>query len=124
MSVHELDQNELQIDLPIAADHPSFAGHFPGHPVVPGVLLLDLALQAMAQWQEQLHSATSHDLGHPWGKGRLVMPVIKFSSPLRPAELPRLQVKRQADGSLRFDIRCAQRAVAQGAVSWQQDEPA
>ena len=32
----------------VGADHPSFAGHFPGHPVLPGVVLLSLVMQALA----------------------------------------------------------------------------
>lgn len=30
----------------VAADHPSLPGHFPGEPLVPGVVLLDWAWQA------------------------------------------------------------------------------
>ena len=32
--------------LVLRADHPAFGGHFPGHPIVPGVLLLDAAIHA------------------------------------------------------------------------------
>lgn len=30
-----------------AEDHPTAAGHFPGHPIIPGALLLDAALTAI-----------------------------------------------------------------------------
>lgn len=36
-----------------AADEPVFAGHFPGRPIVPGVLLLDRAIR----FAEQCHGA-------------------------------------------------------------------
>ncbi|MCZ8111643.1 MAG: AMP-binding protein [Betaproteobacteria bacterium] len=32
----------------VAADHPAFAGHFPGHPLLPGVALLAYVMRALA----------------------------------------------------------------------------
>jgi acyl-coenzyme A synthetase/AMP-(fatty) acid ligase len=32
----------------VAADHPAFAGHFPGHPLLPGVALLSYVMRALA----------------------------------------------------------------------------
>jgi 3-hydroxymyristoyl/3-hydroxydecanoyl-(acyl carrier protein) dehydratase len=39
--------NEIFTHLIVSNDHPCLTGHFPGRPIVPGVLLLDLALDAM-----------------------------------------------------------------------------
>jgi len=40
-----------QATFVITADHPSLPGHFPGTPVVPGVVVLDHVLQATQRWQ-------------------------------------------------------------------------
>jgi len=62
----------------IAADHPSLPGHFPGRPLVPGVLLLDRVLEAI-------------EAGHgPLGALRL--PQVKFLQPLLPGEQARVEL--------------------------------
>jgi 3-hydroxyacyl-[acyl-carrier-protein] dehydratase len=38
--------HELKLQAPL--DHSSYVGHFPGHPIVPGVLLLELVCEAIA----------------------------------------------------------------------------
>ena len=44
----------FEVHRKIASDHPALAGHFPGNPIVPGVLILDEVIQAAEQWRGQL----------------------------------------------------------------------
>lgn len=66
----------------IAEDHPSLPGHFPGRPVVPGVLLLDRVLEAI----EIEHGAI----------GPLRLPQVKFLQPLLPGEQARVELESVA----------------------------
>ena len=36
---------KFETTIAVAPDHPSFAGHFPGQPLMPGVLMLEAAAQ-------------------------------------------------------------------------------
>jgi 3-hydroxymyristoyl/3-hydroxydecanoyl-(acyl carrier protein) dehydratase len=89
--------------LPIAADHPAYAGHFPGTPVLPGVVLLDATLGA-------LEKAGKGPAGH-WEVSS-----AKFQSPVRPGEALTLHHETLSNGSIRFAIRANDRAVANGLI--------
>ncbi len=64
----------------IPHDHPCLPGHFPGRPIVPGVVVLDRVLAAI----EAQHGAL----------GRLRMPQVKFAQPLLPGEEARIELER------------------------------
>ena len=77
------------LDAPLAlpADHPALAGHFPGHPIYPGVVLLDAAIGAI-----EAH----------FGAAVCGLPVVKFLAPVTPG---RLDTACRARGSdVRFEL--------------------
>ena len=86
------------LPLFIAADHPAYAGHFPGRPILPGVVLLDQAQRAL----EQACALRINGLA-----------LAKFLSPVLPGEALELDYENTATG-LRFEIRCGARRVASG----------
>jgi 3-hydroxymyristoyl/3-hydroxydecanoyl-(acyl carrier protein) dehydratase len=91
------------LPLPLAHDHPAYAGHFPGMPIMPGVVLLDEALHAIGQ-------AMNADLSS------CRINAVKFLSPLKPGEPVRVDYEALATGAVRFDIVSGERKVATGSV--------
>ncbi|HSB96884.1 MAG TPA: hypothetical protein VLC91_10560 [Spongiibacteraceae bacterium] len=95
--------------LPVAIDHPVFAGHFPGAPIVPGVLLIDWALAA-------IEAAENIDLM----PGELN--VVKFLQPVAPGAdlLLRYTVAGNTDGAapkITFRIECGAHLMASGSAT-------
>ena len=86
--------------LSVPPDHPAFAGHFPGNPIVPGVVLLDAALSAIAA-----HCGT--------GLGGTRLASAKFMSVVRPGEPLELEfeVDHGAGRRVPFRVRSGSREV-------------
>lgn len=96
-------------DLRIAADHPAYAGHFPGAPVLPGVVLLDAVLHELVPSGASAPEALS---GQRWQ-----ISSAKFLSAVRPGESLSLEQEAASNGSIRFVIRAGERIVAQGLLT-------
>lgn len=87
--------------LPVPADHPAYAGHFPGMPVLPGVVLLDEALHAIgACGTDRAWTVTS----------------FKFLSPVTPGESLEIEYEIADGAVVRLDILANGRRVATGSL--------
>ena len=96
----------MKQELAIAKDHPAYEGHFPGHPLLPGVVLLSEALAAIEQ-----------TLPTP-AKGWMVESA-KFLIPVEPGTPLTLSHEAGASGAVRFEIRSPAGVVASGVIAAQ-----
>ena len=76
-------QTALQID----AAHPALAGHFPGNPIVPGVVVLERVAAALRAWRGE----------------RVEKLDAKFVQPLRPGEAATIALDREG-ARVRFEV--------------------
>lgn len=93
------------LDFRIPADHPSLPGHFPGRPVVPGVVLLDRVLDAIERTHAPLVA--------------LRLPQVKFVQPLLPEQPARIELladQRETVSRWRFRVLCGEELIASGEV--------
>ncbi len=91
------------VHLHVAADHPAFAGHFPGHPVLPGVSLLSLVQQALLR-RPSLAAKVS---------GTPTVDNAKFLAPVGPGADLVLSFKEQGKG-VAFEVKAGDTTVARG----------
>ncbi|HET7795046.1 MAG TPA: 3-hydroxyacyl-ACP dehydratase [Rhizobacter sp.] len=87
----------------VSPDHPAFAGHFPGQPLLPGVSLLAEVLEAVLR---------DPDLASKVGPTPR-LGVVKFLAPVRPGATLAIHFDA-GPTALRFEVRNAERAVASG----------
>jgi 3-hydroxymyristoyl/3-hydroxydecanoyl-(acyl carrier protein) dehydratase len=71
-------------------DHPTAAGHFPGNPIIPGALLLDEVLLAIAD-------------GEGRTAGACIIRSAKFLHPVRPGDRLVIRWEGNAAGGTRFE---------------------
>ena len=67
------------MEFAVPHDHPALPGHFPGQPIVPGVVVLDHVLEAIAAAHGALPAA-------------LRLPQVKFMAPLLPGQEARIEL--------------------------------
>jgi len=94
--------SEVRWTVPTA--HPAFAGHFPGRPILPGVVLLDEAIR--------LASAARHP--PPAIRG---LASAKFLRPVAPGSELVFRYGEPGATSLRFDILHDGQTVATGSFT-------
>ncbi len=85
----------------VPADHPSLPGHFPGNPVVPGVVVLDRVIGTLAASGVPL--ARLRHLKH-----------VKFIEPLLPDQEATLSAE-VGDTALSFSVARDDRTIAKGS---------
>ena len=90
--------------LSVPAEHPVFRGHFPGNPIVPGVMLLEWVTREVAQVLECAPSA-------------LRVRESKFFTPLAPLQQAKLSFE-VGERRCAFDIQHEATRIARGIVEW------
>ncbi len=94
---------KFELETVIEPAHPALAGHFPGNPIVPAVVLL-----------ERVAAAIESALGP---QARLTgLPAVKFLAPLAPGERFRIVIEQPEPGPIRFTLVRDGKAFATGSA--------
>jgi len=94
----------VQGEFTVPPDHPCLPGHFPGEPIAPAVLLLDLSCALLLRARPELGAL-------------LEVKAVKFMRPVRPGEQVRVSFSlAAAPATLRFNCETDGGVAAQGQM--------
>ena len=92
----------------VRANHPTLPGHFPGAPLVPGVVILEEVLAALIEWRQDLQLTGIR--------------LVKFLAPLQPEQAFTicLSVTNERAAEVVFCCRAEDRVIVEGRleVAW------
>jgi 3-hydroxymyristoyl/3-hydroxydecanoyl-(acyl carrier protein) dehydratase len=92
----------------VRANHPTLPGHFPGAPLVPGVVILDEVLAALIEWRQDSELTGIR--------------LVKFLAPLPPEQAFTISfsAKNERTGEINFCCRAGDRIIVEGRleVAW------
>ena len=98
----------FEVSRIIRANHPTLPGHFPGAPLVPGVVILDEVLAALIEWRQD-----SQLTG---------IQMVKFLAPLQPEQTftISLSVRNEDAAEVNFCCRAEDCVIVEGRleVAW------
>ena len=92
-----------EVQRSVNPDHPALAGHFPGNPVVPGVVILNEVLQAAESWLQ-------------WTSDPISVTSVKFMRLLRPNQAFTLLLEQRSEGTVSFVVLRERTRIATGSL--------
>ena len=87
----------------VPLDHLAFAGHFPGTPIFPGAMLLDVVLHTIAA-------------GTGIALDVCEISSVKFLRPASPGDELVIRHVLSASGTIRFEVMAGMRKIADGSI--------
>ena len=94
----------VETALAVPREHPAYDGHFPGHPILPGVVIL-------AEVMAAVEAATAR------APPQWEISSAKFLGPVTPVTALTLVHEVLDSGSVRFEVRSATGVVASGTLA-------
>ena len=98
----------LEKEIIIPAEHPALTGHFPGHPIVPGVVIIDEIMTLINEYNESLKLES--------------ISYMKFSLPLQSGQVCRMLVNISNYDSVTIECQVNGRAITKGKLVLQMQQ--